>query len=123
MVTDNAISKIEQKATNVFLKSCIQMSKSLLEMWTPEGNKRDRDESEKNFKEDLEDFFQTARCTKFDDDIQDYYEGRGKFADDGNKRRAPLIQDRDRATSLAFQSSNPLNQNGPKLLNKVKESQ
>ena len=35
-------------------------------------------QSERDFKEDVENFFNTASCTKFDDDIQDYYEGRSE---------------------------------------------
>ena len=50
------------------LESCVKLGGTLLEQWTPEGDERDS-KSEKDFKENVEDFFETAKCTRFDDDI------------------------------------------------------
>ena len=50
--------------------------------WHPtDDNRRSSSQSERDFKEDLENFFETASCTKFDRDIQDYYEGKGSRDD------------------------------------------
>ena len=51
------------------LESCVKLGGTLLEQWTPEGKKRGS-KSEKEFKNDVEDFFETAKCTRFDKDIQ-----------------------------------------------------
>ena len=52
----------------MLLESCVKLGGTLLEQWTPEGDERDS-KSEKDFKENVEDFFETAKCTRFDDDI------------------------------------------------------
>ena len=74
-----------------------------MEVWTPEGEKRKASQREDDFKDDLEDFFKTASCTKFSDEIQDYYKGKSdRYRDDDDddkRRRAPL---RDRPAT--FQS-------------------
>ena len=57
------------KAVKVMLESCVKLGGTLLEQWTPEGKKRGS-KSEKEFKNDVEDFFETAKCTRFDKDIQ-----------------------------------------------------
>ena len=57
------------KAVKVLLESCIKLGGTLLEQWTPDGDERG-DKSEREFKRDMEDFFETAKCTRFDDDIQ-----------------------------------------------------
>ena len=57
------------KAVKVMLESCVKLGGTLLEQWTPEGKKRGS-KNEKEFKNDLEDFFETAKCTRFDKDIQ-----------------------------------------------------
>ena len=51
------------------LESCVKLGGTLLEQWTPEGEKRGS-KSDREFKRDMEDFFETAKCTRFDDDIQ-----------------------------------------------------
>ena len=53
----------------MLLESCIQLGGTLLEQWTPDGEERDS-KSEREFKKDMEDFYETAKCTRFDDDIQ-----------------------------------------------------
>ena len=58
------------KAVKVMLESCVKLGGTLLEQWTPEGDERDDRKSDRDFKNDVEDFFETAKCTKFDDDIQ-----------------------------------------------------
>ena len=57
------------KAVKLMLESCIELGGTLLNQWTPEGEKRDS-KNEREFKKDMKDFYETARCTKFDDDIQ-----------------------------------------------------
>jgi hypothetical protein len=57
------------KAVKVLLESCINLGGTLLKQWTPEGDKRDS-KNEREFKKDMEDFYETAKCTRFDDDIQ-----------------------------------------------------
>ena len=52
------------------LESCVKLGGTLLEQWTPEGDERDDRKSDRDFKNDVEDFFETAKCTRFDDDIQ-----------------------------------------------------
>ena len=64
------------KAQRVFVDSCLKLGGTLLEVWNPNGDKRPSSQSERDFKDDLEDFFNTASCTRFDRDIQDYYEGK-----------------------------------------------
>ena len=69
------------KAQRVMLESCLQLSSTLLEYWEPDGSRRRGSSSsdDDKVKEDIEDFFTTAKCTKFDDDIQVY-------ADEGRRR-------------------------------------
>ena len=57
------------KAVKVLLDSCVKLGGTLLEQWTPEGEKRGS-KNDREFKKDMEDFFETAKCTRFDDDIQ-----------------------------------------------------
>ena len=57
------------KAVKVLLDSCVKLGSTLLEQWTPEGEKRGS-KNDREFKKDMEDFFETAKCTRFDDDIQ-----------------------------------------------------
>ena len=64
------------KAERLFVDSCLKLGGTLLEVWDPNGDKRPSSQSERDFKDDLEDFFNTASCTRFDKDIQDYYEGK-----------------------------------------------
>jgi len=71
-------SAVEKKATRLFVDSCLKLGGTMLEVWNPDGEKRSSSQSERDFKEDVENFFNTASCTKFDDDIQDYYEGRSE---------------------------------------------
>ena len=52
------------------LESCVKLGGTLLQQWTPDGDKRDSSRGEKEFKKDLEDYFETAKCTRFDKDIQ-----------------------------------------------------
>ena len=58
------------QAVKVMLESCVKLGGTLLEQWTPEGDERDDRKSDREFKNDVEDFFETAKCTRFDDDIQ-----------------------------------------------------
>ena len=61
------------KAIKIALESCLKMAASMLELWTPDGQRRSEspsDSDEREFKRNLEDFFETAKCTRFDDDIQ-----------------------------------------------------
>ena len=64
------------KAERLFVDSCLKLGGTLLEVWDPSGDKRPSSQSERDFKDDVEDFFNTASCTRFDKDIQDYYEGK-----------------------------------------------
>ena len=57
------------KATKILLDSCLKLSTTLLETFSPEGDKRSTSKSDRQFKTDLEDFFNTAKCTGYDDDI------------------------------------------------------
>ena len=51
------------------IESCLQMSATLLEYWEPNGNRRGS-VSDREFKEELTKFFEDAKCTRHDDDIQ-----------------------------------------------------
>jgi hypothetical protein len=88
------------------LESCVKLGGTLLEQWTPEGKKRGS-KSEKEFKNDVEDFFETAKCTRFDKDIQDYY----KDGDKKKRRDRYSLQAEDRSVSnsgggtISFQSA------------------
>ena len=62
------------------LEQCVSLSSTLLEFWDPEGNERDKP-SDREIGQELEDFFETAKCTRFDDDIQDYAENGGRRRD------------------------------------------
>ncbi len=50
-----------------------------MEYWEPDGRRR-TSSSERDLQENLEEFFEAAKCTKYDDDIQDYVE-------DGSRER------------------------------------
>ena len=57
------------KATKILLDSCLKLSSTLLEVYSPEGAKRSSSQTDREFKTDLEDFFSAAKCTGYDDDI------------------------------------------------------
>lgn len=91
MVENTGGRSIERKAERLFVDSCLKLGGTLLEVWDPNGDKRPSSQSERDFKDDLEDFFNTASCTRFDKDIQDYYEGksdkyRERFESRGDNR-------------------------------------
>ena len=84
------------KSQKVFLDSCLKLGGTLLEVWNPNGDKRPSSQSERDFKDDLEDFFNTASCTRFDKDIQDYYEGKSdKYRENFESRYAPSLSVED----------------------------
>ena len=51
------------------------MSSTLLDAYTPEGDRRDsgRDQDQ-DIKNDLEDFFESAKCSGYDRDVVEYFE-------------------------------------------------
>jgi len=79
------------KAAKILLDSCLKLGGSLLEVWTPEGEKRRSSQRDDDFKDDLKDFFRTAACTKFEDEIEDYYDDR---RDENFRRRTDSKSDR-----------------------------
>lgn len=60
-----------EKAKDIWIDSCIKMSKTLLEYWEPDGSRR-TSSNERELEDNLEEFFEAAKCTKYDKDIQDY---------------------------------------------------
>ena len=70
---DEEDDEILDKARKIFLDSCLKMSSTLLDAYTPEGDRRDsgRDHDIKN---DLEDFFESAKCSGYDRDVVEYFE-------------------------------------------------
>ena len=55
------------------------MSSKLLKVYTPEGDQREND-SDRDIKDDLENFFESAKCTGYDRDVVEYF----KDNNDGN---------------------------------------
>jgi hypothetical protein len=45
------------------IKSCLKLSATLLELYTPEGDKRKSSTREDDFADDLADYFEAAKCT------------------------------------------------------------
>jgi len=103
--TSGGIDGVYGKAVKVMLESCVKLGGTLLEQWTPEGDERDDRKSDRDFKNDVEDFFETAKCTKFDDDIQDYFEN----GDKKKKRNRFRVEDRTISDSgsgtISFQNT------------------
>lgn len=113
------------KATRILLDSCLKLSTTLLEVYSPDGNKRGTSQTERQFKTDMEDFFTAAKCTGYDDDIlvrfihpiiANKYFNEYLFIQDefNNRRTSPLIQATERhhglsAPDFSFQSSHKLN--------------
>ena len=63
--------QISEKAKDIWIDSCIKMSKTLLEYWEPDGKRR-TSSNERDLEDNLEEFFEAAKCTKYDKDIQEY---------------------------------------------------
>jgi len=99
-------SAIERKAKKIFVDSCLKLGGTMLEVWNPDGDKRSSSQSERDFKEDLENFFNTASCTKFDRDIQDYYDGKSR----DDYRRENFDRDPDSFRRRTSFKRVPLNQ-------------
>lgn len=100
---------IEEKAKKILLDSCLQLSSTLLDVYTPEGDKRPSSQTEREFKNDLEDFFEAAKCTGYDKDVVDYYE------DNRSSRTSNLQRDRNRNRNRGteeFQNISPAPSNG-----------
>lgn len=76
VIVDNAsanlaTSTIEAKAQRTMLDSCLRLSSTLLELWTPAGERRATTTYDPSrVQTELRDFFETVRCTRFDQDIQ-----------------------------------------------------
>ena len=49
------------------------MSSTLLDAYTPEGDRRDSGR-DRDIKNDLEDFFESAKCSGYDRDVVEYFE-------------------------------------------------
>ena len=70
---DNEDDEILDKARQIFLDSCLKMSSTLLDAYTPEGDRRDSGR-DRDIKNDLEDFFESAKCSGYDRDVVEYFE-------------------------------------------------
>ena len=70
---DNEDDEILDKARQIFLDSCLKMSSTLLDAYTPEGDRRDS-RHDRDIKNDLEDFFESAKCSGYDRDVVEYFE-------------------------------------------------
>jgi len=105
-LTSGGIDGAYGKAVKVLLESCVKLGGTLLEQWTPEGDERDDRKTDKEFRNDVEDFFETAKCTRFDDDIQDYFENGDKKK---KKRDRFRVEDRTISDSgsgaISFQNT------------------
>ena len=49
--------RVANKAKEILIDSCLKMSSSLLDLYNPDGDKRSDSKSERDFMDDLEDFF------------------------------------------------------------------
>ena len=58
----NYFNSISEKAKKIMIDSCLKMSSTLLDLYTPEGDRRKDSKSERDFMNDLEDFFTAAKC-------------------------------------------------------------
>ena len=70
---DEEDDEILDKARKIFLDSCLKMSSTLLDAYTPEGDRRDSGR-DRDIKNDLEDFFESAKCSGYDRDVVEYFE-------------------------------------------------
>jgi len=95
-------STVAAKATKIMVESCLTMSAALLKTYNADGSKRERDDDEDDFEEKLEEFFEDATCTKYDDDIQDYYNGKKKSKASSSSKSQPLQL---REGSVSFNSA------------------
>ena len=62
----------------LLIESCLEMSSILLQQWYPDGSRRESSKSEREFKNDVEEFFEDVKCTGYDDDVQEYIEDSGR---------------------------------------------
>ncbi|XP_071746161.1 uncharacterized protein [Lepeophtheirus salmonis] len=57
---------IIEKVSDLFIDSCLDLSKIILSKYNPDGTDRRTGTSERVFRRELADFFETVRCTSFD---------------------------------------------------------
>ena len=87
---------VAEKAKDIWIDSCIRMSRTLLDYWEPDGSRR-TSTSERDLTDNLEDFFEAAKCTRYDRDIQEYVE-------DGDDDRNDRRRDRSKNSPLSARS-------------------
>jgi hypothetical protein len=57
------------------IEACVNLGGSILDNFNADGSERDDDrdkdrKDEEQFSEDLEEFFEAVRCTRFEDEVQ-----------------------------------------------------
>ena len=77
------------------LDGCIKMGSTLLEHYEPSGSRRRDTPDDKDIEDDLEEFFESATCTGYDRDIQDYFK-------DGDRKRDRNRRTRTVVSAMSF---------------------
>jgi len=110
---DNEDDEILDKARQIFLDSCLKMSSTLLDAYTPEGDRRDSGrDRDRDIKNDLEDFFESAKCSGYDRDVVEYFEdndrngGRDRDRDRNRGRDRNRDRNEDFKAKTTFQNNN-----------------
>ena len=94
---DDDDDEILDKARKIFLDSCLKMSSTLLDAYTPEGDRRGSDrDRDRDIKNDLEDFFESAKCSGYDRDVVEYFEDNDRNGGRDRDRDRDRNRDRDR---------------------------
>ena len=108
---DEEDDEILDKARKIFLDSCLKMSSTLLDAYTPEGDRRDSGR-DRDIKNDLEDFFESAKCSGYDRDVVEYFEdndrngGRDRDRDRNRGRDRNRDRNEDFKAKTTFQNNN-----------------
>merc|ERR1712223_2170405 len=94
---DEEDDEILDKARKIFLDSCLKMSSTLLDAYTPEGDRRDSGrDRDRDIKNDLEDFFESAKCSGYDRDVVEYFEDNDRNGGRDRDRNRDRNRIRDR---------------------------
>ena len=73
------------------------MSSTLLDAYTPDGDRRGSDrDRDRDIKNDLEDFFESAKCSGYDRDVVEYFEDNDRNGGRDRDRDRDRNRDRDR---------------------------
>ena len=102
---DEEDDEILDKARKIFLDSCLKMSSTLLDAYTPEGDRRDSGR-DRDIKNDLEDFFESAKCSGYDRDVVEYFEDNDRNGGRDRDRNRNRDRNEDFKAKTTFQNNN-----------------